>query len=505
MCGSGGPAWKSRPATAKAEHRERDQGACRVEAEGSPGEQPDACVDRLHERVGEPVLERDQDGVEVVGNGVAEPHEGIQARAPGPLQPLLQELDRLLQRELEDRAQLLLEKVGAEQRLVDASDPAQLALLPGAEVLGVLPERPARALELASMGVVTAVAGLVPDLTSNLVEGPGGPGHGVEGIEADDRVRAGAANHVGDPGGAVGADVGDAQAAATAEGQEEAGQGGLVAALGGPDQATPLVVDHHRQIALALAEGDLIDAQPTQSGELEVGPVQPPGDPLQDASHRAPGDPHQHGHGRLRALHCQPGDLVLEGPCEPAAGRGPGHVLDHHPVLGAAHAPDLGLHIGAERAEIERPPAPASARPVVPRADPPAVPAAAAALPAGEHLDEQPVIFQLDRLDPDGTQTEQASPYPGIAHAVPPYETRSSDNRDRIRDGVRARSGQVSTNPHIGQETPFFDTGVHRFRQVMRRSWTAFSQSVLLRPWASIASWGTKTTTRSSMATKRSA
>src|SRR5437660_2674426 len=255
---------------AEAEHRERDQWSRGVEAEGSAGEQPDARVDRLNERVGETVLERDQDGVEVVGNGVAEPHEGIQARAPGPLQPLLQELDRLLQRELEDQAQVLLEKVGAEQRLVDASDPGQLALLPGAEVLGVLPERPARALELASMGVVTAVAGLVPDLTSNLVEGPGGPGHGVEGIEADDRVRAGAANHVGDPGGAVGADVGDAQAAATAEELEEAGQGPLVAALGGPDQAPAHMVDHHRQIALALAEGDLIDAQPAQPGKLKM-------------------------------------------------------------------------------------------------------------------------------------------------------------------------------------------------------------------------------------------
>src|SRR5438270_576427 len=63
---------------------------------------------------------------------------------------------------------------------------------------------------------------------------------------------------------------------------------------------------------------------------------------------------------------------------------GPRHVLDHHPVLRAAHAPDLRLHVGAERAEIERPPTPASTRPVVARAAASALPIAGAATPAGE-------------------------------------------------------------------------------------------------------------------------
>ena len=141
--------------TAEAQHRERDQRSCRVEAEGSPSEQPDARVDRLHERIREPVLQRDEDGVDVGGDGVAEPHEGVQVRSPGPGEPLLQEFDRLLEWELEDEAEVFFQKVGAEQRLVDASDPGQLALLSGAEVLGVLPERPAGALELAGVGTLS--------------------------------------------------------------------------------------------------------------------------------------------------------------------------------------------------------------------------------------------------------------------------------------------------------------------------------------------------------------
>jgi len=76
-------------------------------------------------------------------------------RSPGPGEPLLQEFDRLLEWELEDEAEVFFQKVGAEQRLVDASDPGQLALLSGAEVLGVLPERPAGALELAGVGTLS--------------------------------------------------------------------------------------------------------------------------------------------------------------------------------------------------------------------------------------------------------------------------------------------------------------------------------------------------------------
>jgi len=45
----------------------------------------------------------------VIGDGVAEPHEGLDARTPSPLQPLLEEFDRLHEGELEDKAEVLLQ------------------------------------------------------------------------------------------------------------------------------------------------------------------------------------------------------------------------------------------------------------------------------------------------------------------------------------------------------------------------------------------------------------
>ncbi len=59
-----------RSVAAEAEHRRRGQRWRGVEAEGAAGEQPDAGVDGLNERVGEPVLEGDEGGVDVVGDGV---------------------------------------------------------------------------------------------------------------------------------------------------------------------------------------------------------------------------------------------------------------------------------------------------------------------------------------------------------------------------------------------------------------------------------------------------
>ncbi len=104
------------------------------------------------------------------------------------------------------------------------------------------------------MNVVTAPASVVPDLASDLVESFGRPGHGVEGVESDDGVGAVEADHVVDPAGAVGADVGDPQRATPAELAEEAVKGVLVSAFGHPDQAPAVVIHDHGEVAVAFAE-----------------------------------------------------------------------------------------------------------------------------------------------------------------------------------------------------------------------------------------------------------
>ena len=73
------------------------------------------------------------------------------------------------------------------------------------------------------------------------------------------------------------------------------------------------------------------------------GPARPPcarcgrqtsaSDPAQDAAHAPPGDPHQLRHSGLRALHRQPGDLIVEAACEARAVVCPGHPEHHYAVI----------------------------------------------------------------------------------------------------------------------------------------------------------------------------
>jgi len=58
--------------------------------------------------------------------------------------------------------------------------------------------------------------------------------------------------------------MGELAGVITAEGVEEAVQGGLVVAGRGPHQPAGVVVDDHRQVAVALLVGDLVHADAAQ-------------------------------------------------------------------------------------------------------------------------------------------------------------------------------------------------------------------------------------------------
>src|SRR6266511_2452688 len=75
------------------------------------------------------------------------------------------------------------------------------------------------------------------------------------------------------PAGGVRAEMGELPAALGAERVEEALQGGLVAAGRGPDKPAGVVVDHDREVAVALLVGDLVHPDAAQPGE----PVHPGG------------------------------------------------------------------------------------------------------------------------------------------------------------------------------------------------------------------------------------
>src|SRR5262249_55900936 len=145
------------------------------------------------------------------------------------------------------------------------------------------------------------------------------------------------------PGAAVGDDTRDPVAhvagdkleprtALRAEQIEEALDGRAVAAVRGPDQAAAVMVDDDGDVALALAVGELVDADPLQAGERVAAPA---GlldhHPLDDPADGRPGDAHQLADRALRAVCRQPGDLVLEVARKPGAVPRPRHARDHNP------------------------------------------------------------------------------------------------------------------------------------------------------------------------------
>src|SRR4029453_16135923 len=115
------------------------------------------------------------DGGPMLGDRPSEPDQGRDAAAPGPGQPRLEQHRRPHALELEHQPKLLLQQVGAVQAIVDLGDPGKLAPLAAGQVLWVLPQRIARALELPSQPRLAMGAGGVPDLPTDLVQRVAGP------------------------------------------------------------------------------------------------------------------------------------------------------------------------------------------------------------------------------------------------------------------------------------------------------------------------------------------
>ena len=138
---------------------------------------------------------------------------------------------------------------------VGLGDPGQLLPLPIGQVLGVLPQRVASVFESAGIagGDADAVsvalglpgsAGVVPGLTTDLVESVGGPLDDVERVGALDRVRAPFGDDLGDPVGLISRHLSECGAAVWPELVEEAAQGGAIPARRGPHQPAGVVIDH---------------------------------------------------------------------------------------------------------------------------------------------------------------------------------------------------------------------------------------------------------------------
>ena len=71
-------------------HGQGDEGVGACEPERRPSDEPDLCVDRLDQAVGQVVLDRGKDGVAVGDDGPLELDEAGDPAAAGPADPGVQ-------------------------------------------------------------------------------------------------------------------------------------------------------------------------------------------------------------------------------------------------------------------------------------------------------------------------------------------------------------------------------------------------------------------------------
>ena len=219
-------------------------------------------------------------------------------------------------------------------------------------------------------------------------------------------------DHPGDPLGRVGADQPDLLASLGTKRVKEATQRRRVVAGRGPHQPASVVVDHHGEVPVAPLVGDLVDPDPAQPGEPVAGLLGIGRHPGHDPPHRRPGHPQQLAHRLLGGVDRQPRRGVIERVGVAGAVARPRHARPPRPMLGAADPGRLGLQVGADRAEVQRPPAPPALAPVKPGTAPPALTAAALGALAGPHRhhDRLGVLVELHPLDNGLLDTEQPCP-----------------------------------------------------------------------------------------------
>src|SRR5215211_5815324 len=257
--------------------------------------------------------------------------------------------------EVIEQPELLAQQEGAVEPAVGPLDLAEGGQLAHGLALGGLEQRPAGALHPPAGRGVRALVG-VPLVAADLVGRPACEAADVEGIEADlgvrDRLADGAlvlAAHVDRDG--------PDRVPPVAELGEERLQGGAVAAGCAPHDRAGGVVGDARQVALAAAVGDLVDADRDEAVEAPL--VEVVGHhALDDAPDRVPGDAQQPGDRRLGHLLGQPAGDVLEVARGWRASSRPRHRLEpDDPAVRAAQPAQLALDHAPVGAEVEVAPA----------------------------------------------------------------------------------------------------------------------------------------------------
>jgi hypothetical protein len=454
--------------TAESEQGECDEGLGRAKPKCDAGEQPDLCVRRLDQPLGEPVVQCGVDGRPVFDDFATEFDEGWNTTTSGPADPGIERLFAGLALDDEDVAQALFRQVGAVKAGVGLGDPLEPGSLMFGEVLGVLPQGVAGPFDRGRIavgrvpptgGCIGAVptARFVPCGAAHDVEGLGCPRHHVKGVRALHRLGTGTSDDMGDPGRRIRRDVGDLCGPVRSEQVEEALQGRLVTASCGPYESARVVVNHDSQVSVSPLIGDLVDPDPSQARQAIHPGVDVTRDSRHDRPDAAPGDPHQLGDGALGALHGQPGDGVVEGSGVPGPVAGPGHLTHGRSMDGAVHPGSIGLEEAAQLTDVKGSPAPPALAPVVEATASSAVsaPARCPFRRSYRHDDCPCYLVDFDPLDDRARQPQQPLPYARVPHPVCPPRFGPSDSpKRRSKRGAHAeRATQTPTDqsgePHL--------------------------------------------------------
>ena len=285
-------------------------------------------------------------------------------------------------------------------------------LVGSGDVPQALAKRVHRPLECLAFGLPLVLAELGP---AHLVEGVLGEALHVKTIEDDvglrgvfpHRALVGGRHVDGDRlqrGNALGAQILE----------ELAQRGGVLAGLR-PHHVAGLVVDHHREVLVVLAVGDLVDTEVLKSRK-PVGRTPALRHPLGDASHRSPRDAHHARDHRLVAALREQRRQVFERPRESSRARlRPGHQLCPDPATLAVHPPGSVAKEGLHAPEIEVTPQPLVGVVVDPSRPSIAAPTARNAS-GGLHVENQRDRGEREGRDHGVLETEDLAKYGGGAH-----------------------------------------------------------------------------------------
>jgi hypothetical protein len=218
-----------------------------------------------------------------------------------------------------------------------AGDPGELGLLAVGEVLGVLPQRVAAALQCLAWPARPILAQQVPDPAAHHVEGLGRPPHDVERVEAQRRVLQLVVAH---------SPIHSAASALTQLdlGWPVRGRGDRRSTARWPGRGRPWPTPAGRcrdrpRPSDTCGRADTRSHRSRSASSPSKGSraAWPSARPAGDRADGAPRDPHQLDHRGLGGVRHQPRDLIIERSGVAGIVTSPRHRRDRHPMVRRTH------------------------------------------------------------------------------------------------------------------------------------------------------------------------